>query len=305
MPQPRRRGLRGLGSQIDLPVAPDANARVFTSTGVQLSPEDAAITNTVVQSVAAKYGLRMGIAPFAPSTETLATMIADNVYDPTLSGFRSSTAGCYQPSVIKYLGGAPSSAQLVSQVSGAGAGAASIALTMAGVAGPIGGLVALGAGLVGLFTALFQQHVKNMASEEEAICPAMPAAVQAFQAITAGVQNGTIDTATGSAGLDSLVTEFSQAVQPQLHMGGSTCSAGCIYILQLIACCAKMQYLWSIGQGVAQAGAQVPLTEAAGLAPESIAANPFTGAVQSAANATGLPQAALWILGLFVIYQLA
>lgn len=297
-------GRRGLGSQIALPPPAYTGKAVVTSSGVQVSPEDAAIANAVIGSVAAKYGVNLGISPFA-SGEMLSTMIVDNVYDPTLSGFMSTAQGCYTPPVLKAANGQPGTAQIVGQAAGIGGGLAAAILPIAGVAGPAAPFVALGAGLIGLFTALFQMHLKDMIAEQEAICPAMPAALQAFQAIVTAVQNGTVDAATGSAGLDSLVTEFSQAVQPQLHMSKNTCSAGCIYIIQLIACCAKMQYLWSTGQGVAQAGAQVPLTEAGALTPEALATNPVTGAVQSAANATGLPQAALWILGLFVIYQLA
>jgi len=209
---------------------------------------------SIVQSVVGSMQLPWGAKAFA-NGDTLFTSAANSVADPSLPGWFTNPAGCFTPSVLKAENGQPATAQIV------GDSVSGIALKIAPLTGPAAPFVALGGALVGLFTALFNNHIQNDIRVENAICPAVPAALEAYNAINTAVSNGTITPATGSAALDQLVSEFTQQVQPGIYMSPTQCNAGCIYIVQLKASVAKMKAIYANQPAVTPAAAS-PVTSA-------------------------------------------
>ena len=170
--------------------------------------------------------------------------------------------------------------------------AGGIGLKLAAATGPAAPFVAVGAGLLQLFGALFGAHAGKVAKEQQVECAAVPAANDALQAIDQAVQNGTITPASAISGLQNLLAQFTQQVSSIVQMSSSQCNAGCVWTKTLQAIVAEKISQYQDLQTQQQAQQQ---------------ANPVSSAlapIASAITTAGLPS---WVLPAaigFVIYKL-
>lgn len=201
-----------------------------------------------------------------------------------------------------YIPGSADCAALTSGPSGAVVGtqiAASVAAKVAPLTGPAAPFVALGASIVGLFSAIFGAHAAAVKDEQTLLCTAVPAANQALQTIQAAVSSGQINAAAGIQALASLQAQFAAAVAP-IRKGTSysatpgNCNAACVMQSELAAICTNLTNQWN--EMAAQQAAAAAATPAASSGTPSVssAITGVTSAVSSVASSTGLPEWALY-----------
>jgi hypothetical protein len=157
------------------------------------------------------------------------------------------------------------------------------------ILGPIGAAVG---GLIGLFTAIFQHHAQAVAKEENVLCQAVPALNNTLQAIDAAVANGTLTPQGAIATMQSVQSEFANAVAGIIKDDESHCNAACVWTKCLAALAIVRTSQWQAMQETQQtgsAGAQ-PVTPAA-------AANSVISSGNTSLPSWALPVAAVALLG--------
>jgi hypothetical protein len=181
----------------------------------------------------------------------------------------------------------PSGAQLALVGASAGSSAAKLALTLAGVAGPAGLIVAGIGAAINIFGALFSHHAQAVALEQKTVCAAVPAASDSITAITQAVQNGTVPPQTGIQMLQNLQAQFSQQVAPIIKNNSSQCNAACVWVKMLQAIVAELssQFQDMANAQQAQAQSQAAAAQQAQSNPAAVASNPVA-AVQNTVNTT-------------------
>lgn len=190
-------------------------------------------------------------------------------------------------------GQAPNTSQIVKTATGLGVQVASIAASVAAV--PIvGTIAAIGAGLVGLFAALFKSKQQLAQAEQSVFCPAAAAAIDGWYAIQNAVNNGTITMLQGLAGMKQLLADYSAspASTGTARMSATECTSYCILAISIYAGTLAQALAW-VNEPPAGAAATTTATGTTAAA----AATPATAtAITSVATAAetsvaGLP---LW-----------
>jgi hypothetical protein len=148
------------------------------------------------------------------------------------------------------------------------------------------------AGLVGLFSTIFNHHAAAVKKEQNVLCTAVPAANNYLNIIDQGVSSGLVDAQHALAALDSLSNDFRSAVSGIYK----SCNAACVMQMCLDAAVAtekqKYQALAQQQAAAAQQAASQP-TQAAPPPPQTAPPVPSSPAVFPARpNTVSAPGAA-------------
>jgi hypothetical protein len=190
-------------------------------------------------------------------------------------------------------GGAPATGSaIVNTATGLGVKLGGAIAAAAGIP-VVGTIIALGAGLVGLFEALFKTRQQLAQAEQTVFCPAAAAAIDGWYAIQSAVNDGTISVQTGVTGMAQLLADYraSPASGGTARMSSTECTSFCILAVSIYAATLAQALAWSnegsaAGNPVAEAGETV------------------TSEVATISTETGIPEAAFFVLGLFLLYRL-
>ena len=96
------------------------------------------------------------------------------------------------------------------------------------------------AGIVGLFSTIFNHHAQAIAKERQVLCAAGPAANNYLQIIRQGVANGQASPQDGINALQSLLGDYHSAVSSIMKDDASHCNSACVQYKQLEAIVAEM-----------------------------------------------------------------
>jgi hypothetical protein len=143
----------------------------------------------------------------------------------------------------------PSTAQLVTNYAGVGAGAAGSigsALAIAGIAtGPLMPIVALAGGIISLFGAIFGAHAAKVKQEQQIICAVVQSVNDSLSVIDQAVRQGQLSPAQANGSLDQMYSELKQAVQPILKQDSGHCNAACFILAEARGVIIKRKDLYS------------------------------------------------------------
>lgn len=131
------------------------------------------------------------------------------------------------------------------------------------------------AGIIGLFTYIFEHHAKQVEKEQNTLCAAVPAANNYINIIRQAVADGTVTPAAGIAALNSLAHDFEGVVGSIRKMDTTTCNAACEMWQQLKAIVEVLSAEWEYVS-------QPPPAPAPENAPIAVAASDGTAVVASA-----------------------
>ena len=163
------------------------------------------------------------------------------------------------------------------------------AIAPAAAAGPIGAAVVIGASVIGLFAALFRPN-QYTRDETKALCAAVPAANAVLQQVDQEVQYGTITPQQAVQALQTLLQQFSGAVEKLInHYAGNYAVTGNNAEFLL----ASLKAI--VAQRIAQYQA-MPATAA------TVPGGSIVSSITSAA--AGVPRWLLYLVGGFLVFEL-
>lgn len=157
-----------------------------------------------------------------------------------------------------------------STASGLAIGAAGVGTGIAAATGAIAagtaavlGAATMGAGLVvAVVGMIFAHHSAAVKQEQQLFCAATAAANNAIAVLDQAMVSGQTTVAAASAGLDTLVSQFSTYVSPSVKH--NPCNANCEEIVQLKAMVAYRQYMYQAVEAASKASAALPATSSGG-----------------------------------------
>lgn len=180
--------------------------------------------------------------------------------------------------------------QLAGKVGGLALTAASVPWAGAGtalIAAPatLGISIAI-AGIVGIFSTIFQHHAQAVAKEQSTLCTAVPAANNYLNVIDQAVASGTATPQQGLQALDSLSSDFKSAVSGIYK----SCNAACVMQMCLDAAIATQRARYT---ALAAAPRPVPVSTAKpSVAPGAAqASGPAAAQIVSSGSTLQLPAA--------------
>jgi len=142
----------------------------------------------------------------------------------TGTGLGLAAVGAATAAEVSAAGGAAAAA-----AAGGAAGAAAGVASVIPIIGPIIGAI------IGLFALIFEHHAMAVKNEQDTLCAAVPAANNYLDIIRQAVEDGTSTPAVGIAALNSLGTDFQNAVGSIRKENTTTCNAACEMWQQLKA----------------------------------------------------------------------
>lgn len=180
--------------------------------------------------------------------------------------------------------------QLAGKVGGLALTAASVPWAGAGTAlltapATFGISIAI-AGIVGIFSTIFQHHAQAVAKEQSTLCTAVPAANNYLNVIDQAVASGTASPQQGLQALDSLSSDFKSAVSGIYK----SCNAACVMQMCLDAAIATQRARYT---ALAAAPKPVPVSTATpSVAPGAAqASGPAATQIVSSGSTLQLPAA--------------
>ena len=198
-----------------------------------------------------------GIMPQSAISKTPG--FTQDIWNDILASAQGGQIANFQQNCANVGSSSGTTAKLVT--TGAGVGL-SIATALAPI--PIVGWLAMaGEAIIGIFTAIFQEHAQAVAKEQQVECAAVPAANQALSTIANGVADGTITPAQGIASLSQLLTEFQSTITPIMKNSPTQCNAGCVWWKCLQAAVAEMQSQFQDLENASQPSATSSATSSA------------------------------------------
>ncbi len=171
-------------------------------------------------------------------------------------------------------GGQPAYVPGSADCAASGVGAAQVALSsiaatgakIAPLTGPAAPAVAIGSAIIGLFGTIFGHHAAAVKKEQNVLCTAVPAANNYLQLIQQAVSSGQSTPQQGIDALNSLVADFTSAVQSVASGQGPAssggCNAGCVVIAELKAIAAQMASQFQDMQAAAAAASPAAASSA-------------------------------------------
>lgn len=252
-----------------------ARARRFAGLGA-LTPDQAAQTAMPLSTISSTAGFTQA------------------VYDNIVQAAQTGTFADFNPGVSCTGVSAGGNIKIIQQGAGLALTGTSMGLTAAGVvaASTLAPFTLGISALIGLLPLFFAHHAAAVAKENQVICALVPAAANYLQQIQAAVNSGIQTPQQGQAALQSLLSDFTQQIQPIMKNNASQCNAACVWVKQLTAIVAELssQFQDMIAEEAAN--------PASALLPPGV-----SRAVSQVATAVELPQWTIWVgLGLLVWY---